>query len=112
MIQLSLLNQVGHTSTNTGLSSLTDSILKEAYRLESIKTFLEKIVDKGKGFGVEKAFDAIKGMLGVDAIMDVGGAVGDRVFIDGQMERTKLNTVGDLDNKAQDKKQEQFAKLT
>lgn len=111
-IQLTLINQVGHTSSNTGLSSLTDAIVKEATRLESVKTFNEKLIDKGKGYIFGVVVNMVKSTLGVDAIMDIGGAVNDSLFLEGQMERTKLNTVGDLDNKSQDKKQIQFTNIT
>jgi len=111
-IQLTLLNQVGHTSSNTGLSSLTETIVKEAARLESVRTMSEKMKDKGKNYIFGAAVDMIKSTLGISLLTDVAEVVGDRVFLEGQMQRTKLNTVGDLDDKAQDKKQLQFTKLT
>ena len=111
-IQLTLLNQVGHTSSNTGLSSLTDSIVKEASRLESVKTFQENMQDKVKDYALGTIVNGIKSTLGVDAVIDIGSAIEDRVFLEGQIDRIKLNTVGDLDNKPQDKKQEQFYRLT
>lgn len=110
-IQLSLLNQVGHTSRNTGLGSLTNAILNEAQRLETLKKLQEKFTDKAKDYAVNSVFGFIKSTLGVDAIIDVAESLNDRMFIEGQMENTKRNTVGDLDNKSQDKKQEQFTKL-
>ncbi|RLA71813.1 MAG: hypothetical protein DRG78_24715, partial [Epsilonproteobacteria bacterium] len=111
-IQLTLLNQVGHISSNTGLASLTDAIVKEASRLESVKIFSEKLKDKGKNYVLNKTVDTIKSTLGVDALIDIGSAIHDSVFIEGQKERTKQNTVGELDNKSQDKKQVQFTNLT
>ena len=110
-IQLTLLNQVGHTSSNTGLGSLTNAIVKEASRLETIKTFSEKLKDKAVDYVFGAAVNMIKSTLGVDALVNIGGAVNDSLFLEGQMEKTKLDTVGDLDNKSQDKKQEQFRNL-
>jgi len=111
-IQLTLLNQVGHTSSNTGLGSLTDSIVKEASRLETVKTFSEKLTDKGKNYIFGAAVDMIKSTLGVDAVINIGGAINDSVFLKAQMEKTELNTVGNLDNPTQDQKQIQFTNLT
>ena len=105
-IQLSLLNQIGHTSTNTGLSSLTHSILKEAERLEA----LQKLT-KLKSYAFEFVLDTIGTILGIDAVINIAQA-NDGIFLDGQIDRVKLNNTGNLDNKPQDKKQEQFRKLT
>lgn len=111
-IQLTLLNQIGHTSSNTGLSLLIDSIVNEASRLESVKSFQENLKDKVKNYLFGAVVDGIKSTLGVDAIVEVGSAINDRMFLDGRIESTKRNTVGDLDNKPHDKEQEQFNKLT
>ena len=111
-VQLTLLNQVGHTSTNTGLSSLTDSIIKESGRLETLKTFREKVLDNTTDYIYNSVTNIIKNTLGVDAVINIASAVSDKVFLDGQIDKTKLNTVGDLDNKPQDKKQIQFKNLT
>ena len=110
-IQLTLLNQVGHTSSNTGLSSLTNAIIKEASRLETVKTLSEKIKDKSAESLLGAATNMIKSTLGVDALINIGGAVHDRVFLEGQMEKTKRDTIGDIDNKSQEKKEEQFRNL-
>jgi len=110
-IQLSLLNQVGHTSTNIGLSSLTNAIVKELQRLETLKSLKEKFTDKAKDYAIDSIVGYIKSTLGLDAIIDVAESLNDRVFLEGQMKRTKLNTIGDLNNKPKDKKQEQFTNL-
>lgn len=111
-IQLTLLNQVGHASSNTGLGSLTDAIIKEASRLETAKTLQERVTDKAKSYILGAVVNKIKSTLGVDAVLDIGSAIGERVFLEGQMEKTKQNTIGDLDNKSQEKKEQQFLKLT
>ena len=110
-IQLSLLNQVGHTSTNIGLSSLINAIVKEVQRLETLKSLKEKFIDKAKDYAIDSIVGYIKSTLGLDAIIDVAESLNDRVFLEGQMKRTKLNTIGDLNNKPKDKKQEQFTNL-
>lgn len=111
-IQLNLLNQVGHSSTNTGLSSLTNAIVKEAQRLETLKGFKEKFTDKVKDYAIESVVEYIKNTLGVDAIMNVSESLNDRMFIEGQIEQTKLNTIGNLDHKPKEKKQKQFTNLS
>jgi len=111
-IQLTLLNQVGHMSSNTGLSSLIDAIVREANRLESIKTFNEKLKDRGKNYIFGTIVDMVKNTLGVNTLIDVGGAVHDSIYLEAQIERTKLKTVGELDSKSRDNKQTQFNNLT
>jgi len=111
LIQLTLLNQVGHTSTNTGIGSLIDSILGEVQRLESIQSLHEKVVDKIKDLSKRSIFEFVKRTLGVDDIINIGGAVKDRLSLDNQMTQMKQNTFGDIDNKPQDKKEQQFTAL-
>jgi len=106
-IQLSLLNQVGHSSTNTGLSSLINSIVQEAARLETYKTLTKRASEKI----VDTVYSSVKSILGIDTFVDMGEAIGERIFVEEQLHKTKLNTVGDLDNKPQKRKEEQFLKL-
>jgi len=106
-IRLSLLNQIGHSSTNTGLSSLINSIVQEAARLETHKTLIKKSTEKI----VDAVYNNVKSILGIDAFVDMSETIGDRVFLEGQLHRTKINTIGDLDNKPQKRKEEQFLKL-
>jgi len=93
-IQLAMLNQVGHSSTNTGLGSLIDSIVAESSRLENAKTFTEVVVDKTKDYVMDGVTGFIKGALGVNAIIEVGKAVNDSVFLEAQIEQTIDNTRG------------------
>ncbi len=111
IIQLKLLNQVGHSSSNTGLGSLIDSIIQEVTRLESIKTFKENIKDKAVGFVASKTLDLVKGALGVDKLINVGTALKDRIDLDEQIMQTKEHTFGNIDNKSQDKKEQQYQNL-
>lgn len=107
-IQLTHLNQVGHTSTNAGLATLIDSIINEANRLVSIKSFTEKSTEYALG----KVISGIKSTLGVDLLINLAGSVSNRVFLDGQLEKFERDTSGDIDNKIQEKRDEQFRKLT
>ncbi|MDF1883990.1 ATP-binding protein [Sulfurimonas sp. SAG-AH-194-C21] len=94
-IQLTVLNQVGHSSTNTGLSSLTDSIIQEAERLVIAKALDEKIIDSAKKFALNSTFNYIKTTLGVNALISVGGAVNDSLFLENKLEHTKDAFSGD-----------------
>ena len=111
IIQLSMLNQVGQSSLNTGLSSLIESIVQEANRLETLKNFTEKSLDKIKEYVKNSFTDMVKNTLGVDKLIDIGTAVYDRVKLDEQIIQTKQNTFGDIDNKSLNQKEEQFEKL-
>lgn len=108
-IQLTLLNQVGHSSSNTGIGSLIDSIVKEALRLETVKTFKEKVTDKAKDLVSDGVLSFIKNTLGVDAVINIGKAVNDSILIGEQMEQTKRDAT---ENKSTDKKQQEFTNLT
>ncbi len=112
MIQLSLLNQVGHTSSNTGLSSLIDSIVKESSRLENARTFTEVMLDKAKEYATDSVTGWIKGALGVNGLIDVAKAVDDKVFLEARIEKTLENSRGDQDNKSSEQKQQQFTTLS
>jgi hypothetical protein len=112
IIQLTILNQVGHTSTNTGIGSLIDSIIREIQRLETIQSFQEKVIDKIERFTTKSIYENIRKVLGVDDIKNIGGALKDRITHDDQMLQMKLNTFGDIDNKPQQKKEQQFMALT
>jgi len=112
MIQLSLLNQVGHTSSNTGLSSLIDSIVKEATRLENTKVFTEVIVDKVIAFSKNSITNYIKNALGVNKLIEISEVLENRIFIEARIEQTLDNSRGDKDHKSSNQKQQQFTALT
>ena len=111
LIQLTLLNQVGHSSSNTGLGSLIDSIINEAQRLETVRTFTEKVVDTIKENTKDSIIKSIKSSLGIDKIINIGSAINDNLNHDEDVMRIKQNTIGDTDNKSQDKKEQQFQAL-
>ena len=112
MIQLSLLNQVGHSSSNTGLSSLIDSIVKESSRLENARIFTEVLLDKAKEYATDSVTGWIKGALGVNGFINVAKAVDGKVFLEARIEKTLKNSRGDQDNKSFEQKQQQFTALT
>lgn len=112
MIQLTLLNEVGHSSSNTGLSSLEKSILEEAERLELIKGWKDKGLDFLKSYTTKDGFvDIVGSILGVDKIIDVGKASYDRFKTDDHLMQMTQSSIGDIDKKEVNEKELQFTKL-
>jgi len=110
VIQLTLFNEVGHSSTNTGLSSLEKSILDEAKRLELLIGWKDKGLNFIKNSGTkENAFKAI-GLLfsGADKALGIADAGYQRIKIDSHVDGLKQIGMGDLESKQGDEKQRQF----
>jgi hypothetical protein len=113
IIKLTLFNEVGHSSTNTGLSSLEKSILDQAKELESRISFKDKSRNFIKNSGTkENAFKAI-GLLfaGADKFLTTADAVLQRIMVDSHVDGFKQMSMGDLDSKQGDEKQRQFNNL-
>ncbi|HCG8743654.1 TPA: AAA family ATPase [Vibrio parahaemolyticus] len=112
-IVLTMLNEAGHSSLNTGLCSLEQSIIEEAARLEQLKNWKEKSLDYFLNLNKEKlVVDAIgKVFNNADKLINTGVAIKSRVEVDSVLEKTKQHGVGDLDNKQKNYKQQQFDKL-
>ncbi len=113
IIQLTLLNEVGHSSTNTGLSSLEKSILDEAKRLELMIGWKDKGTNYLKNIGTkENAFKAI-GLIfsGADKALGIADAGYQRVKIDDNVDGLKQIGMEDLNDKQGDNKQQQFDNL-
>lgn len=113
VIVLTLLNEVGHSSTNTGLSSLEKSILNEAKRLELLVGWKDKGFNFVKNIATkENAIKAIGTIFsGVDKALSIADAGFQRLKIDEHLDGVKQSSVGDLDNKQGDEKQRQFNDL-
>lgn len=108
LIQLTLLNQVGHNSLNIGLGSLINSILEEAERLKNLKSFMRKSIDKVKEKAFETMFNSLKEILDTGT-MDIGKAIYDRVNVDQKMSNfSKINLES---NDYNNKKEKQFVKI-
>lgn len=108
IIQLTLLNQVGHSSTNTGLSSLKDSILKEAKRLESLKTLEDTVLDTIKDLAKSKVITSIEGLLGVNNIIEIGSNVKDAFDLEKNTMKMLEHSSQDINNKNSKTKEQQF----
>lgn len=112
-ITLTLLNEVGHSSSNTGLSSLEKSILEEATRLDLLKTWKEKGVSGLKGLAnKDNAFKAI-GLIfsGGDKVLNIADSGYQRAMVDNHINKVKQSGEEDLDNQHKDQKTLQFDKL-
>ncbi|MEZ9370362.1 tetratricopeptide repeat protein, partial [Shewanella sp. 10N.286.51.B2] len=112
-ITLTLLNEVGHSSSNTGLSSIEKSILDETKRLELVAGWKDKGVNFLKNIASkDNAIKAIGTILpGVDKALSVADAGFQRVMLDNHVDRVIQSSWGDLDNKKTDEKQRQFDNL-
>jgi len=116
-ISLTLVNEIGHTSRNTGLSSLESSIINEAIRLE----LLNKWRKKGEEFvssqiSIENTVKAIGVLFGVnvsglDKLASVGGKILDRIKIGDTLDATKQFGQSDLNHQEQKTKEKQFKNL-
>ncbi|MFH4481283.1 tetratricopeptide repeat protein [Vibrio diabolicus] len=113
MITLTLLNEIGHQSTNTGLSSLEKSILEEASRLEILKGWKEKGIDYLKSLGSKSsAVSAIGSVFsGADKIINITEACYERFKVKDRIVSLNDQSLGDLNNKQGDTKERQFKKL-
>lgn len=109
-IVLSLFNESGHSSQNTGLSSLEKSILDEAKRLELLISWKDKGVNFIKNIGTkDNAIKAIGAIFsGADKALSIAEAGYQRVMVDNHVDHIKQSSVGDLNNKQEDDKQRQF----
>ncbi|MEZ8820317.1 MULTISPECIES: AAA family ATPase [unclassified Vibrio] len=112
-VVLSMLNENGHSSLNTGLCSLEQSILEEAARLEQLKNWKEKSLDYFFNLDKEKlVVDAIgKVFSNVDNFINTGLAVKQRLDVGSVLEKTKQVGSGDLNGEHSSYKQQQFNKL-
>ena len=112
-IVLSLFNESGHTSQNTGLSSLEKSILDEAKRLELLISWKDKGVNFIKNIGTkDNAIKAIGTIFsGADKALSIADAGYQRVMVDNHVDHIKQSSVGDLNNKQEDDKQRHFNNL-
>lgn len=108
IIRLTLLNQVGHSSTNTGLSSLKDSILNEAKRLETIKTLENTVIDKIKDLAKSKTISTIEGLLGVNNIIEIGSSIKDAFDLEKNTTQMLEQSSEDINNKTKKSKEKQF----
>jgi len=112
MIQLTLLNEVGHSSSNTGISSLEKSILEEVRRLELLKGIKEKGIDFLKSYiSIEGVFGLVGSILEVDKVIDMGKAVYEQNKVKSNLEDFNQISQGDLDNRHKKDKEEQFGNL-
>ncbi|MFT5675454.1 MAG: hypothetical protein ACI808_001385 [Paraglaciecola sp.] len=112
-IALTLLNEVGHSSSNTGLSSLEKSILDEAKRLELLNGWKDKSRSFVKNMATkENAIKAIGTIFsGADKALSIADAGYQRLMVDNHLDKVKQNSAGDLDNKQGNEKQRQFNNL-
>jgi hypothetical protein len=107
------LNEVGHTSSNTGLSCLEKSILDEATRLSLLKSWKEKGVTIVKGLATtDNALKVIGTILsGADKALSVAMKGHERVMVDSHIHLIKQGGMGDLDIPEARHKTKQFDKL-
>lgn len=113
MITLTLLNEVGHSSSNTGLSSLEKSISEEAKRLALLKGWKDKGASALKGVvSRDNAFKVIGAIFGgADSALAIAAAGHERLVVERDIESIKQSGLGDLDNKPSNQKEQQFNKL-
>ena len=110
-LQLTLLNQAGHNSTNTGISSLIHSILEETERLYIEKTANEllKYDDLIKG-SIDTVYDEIKSLLGIDKVIDFGKLSYNRLNINNIYDSFK-SKARNYEDKTTNTRIEQFRKI-
>jgi hypothetical protein len=113
-IALTMVNEVGHTSNNTGLSSLEISIVDEAHRLALLHKWKHKSVKLAKEqLNLENAVKVIGQLLGISVSgLDKGASAFSKVYerrqVDSNFETMKLRGQSDLDNHKQDTRKQQF----
>ncbi len=111
IIQLTILNQVGHSSSNTGLTSLKDSILNEAKRLETLKVFEETVVDNLKKMVKSKAISYIENLIGVNNIIEIGTSVKDAYDLKNNTNTMLEESTKGINNKDKKTKEQQFEEI-
>jgi len=112
-ITLTLLNEVGHSSNNTGLSSLEKSILDEAKRIELLVGWKEKGFNFVKNSGTKDNAFKVIGLIfsGMDKPLAIADAGFQRMRVDKNIEHVQQSAMGDLNNTQGDEKKQQFDKL-
>lgn len=111
IIQLTLLNQVGHSSSNTGLSSLKDSIIKEANRLSTYKSMQSKIEDKAFEFVKDKVVDIIEDLLEFNNVVEIAKNINTAKNHKREENGIKQNSSKDLDKKDKSLKEKEFENI-
>lgn len=109
LIQLTLLNQVGHSSSNSGLGGLINSIIEEAQRLNSVRTLTQKGIEKVKDISIDTVISMAKDIIDNNAI-DTAKTIYDRFKID--KNTLTLLQAGLENNKSSNSKKEQFDKIS
>lgn len=108
-IQLTLLNQTGHTSTNTGLASFKNSILEEGERLKGYYDFTAKVKSQAVKTAVDMGINALKNLFG--GAVEIVQALDKRAFANQELGNMKVSGSADIENKNQRQKEEEFAHL-
>jgi len=111
IIQLTLLNQVGHSSSNTGLASLKDSIIQEAKRLATIKSLEDTVIEKIKELAIEKTLDAIENLLGFNNIIDIGSSIKDSMTLEKNTIKMLEHSSQDLNSSNENTKEQQLENI-
>jgi hypothetical protein len=111
IITLKVLNQVGHNSTNTGISSLISSIMDETIRLEQLSQ-LSTVITDTTDFIRNEVTDKIKGWLKIDKVIDIADASIDRFNVKNDINLMLSSSQNDFENKSQDQKKQQFYDLS
>ncbi|TMX73107.1 tetratricopeptide repeat protein [Vibrio rotiferianus] len=113
VIVLTLLNEVGHNSSNTGLSSLEKSIIEEEKRLQHQRSFQDKTLGFLRNLNTRDTAYKAAGLLasGADKALNILDAGYQRIQTDGNLDRLQEMGMQNLDNKRQDEKERQFNKL-
>lgn len=111
IIHLTLLNQVGHSSSNTGLSSLKDSILKEAKRLATLQAFDETIKDKTIEFIQNKVKNILEDQVGINNLFEIAKNVKDAYMHEKEEEIFQLESSNDINTKDKKTREEQFEEI-
>ncbi len=108
IIQLTILNHVGHCSSNTGLSSLRNSVLKEAKRLETLKELEEIVVDKIKNILKTNVISYIEDLVGVNNILEIGKSIKDAYNLKKDTDVLLEQSIKDINSKDKKTKEQQF----
>eukprot|EP01093_Parvamoeba_rugata_P018764 TRINITY_DN810_c0_g1_i3.p1 TRINITY_DN810_c0_g1~~TRINITY_DN810_c0_g1_i3.p1 ORF type:complete len:1343 (-),score=212.83 TRINITY_DN810_c0_g1_i3:4-4032(-) len=116
-INLTLINEAGNTSTNTGLSALEQSIIEEAHRLDALKG----LSNKGKDFfksqvNIENAVKAIGAIFGVsvsgvDKLASTIDKVTGRIGVSNSLAHMKKQGQQALNRQNSETKTQQFEKI-
>jgi hypothetical protein len=113
VIILTLLNEVGHTSTNTGLSSLEKSIVDETKRFELLASWKNKASNFFKNIITKDNIIKTIGTIvpGSDKAVAIIDSGYQRLMIDDHIDIVKNSGDGNLDTKNINEKQQQFNEL-